>query len=66
MERFCQAEQGIYEELEGLEQLRMLENGIRIDTVEMDIEHGMIQSGIDSPEDVERAESHIAQFGEIA
>ena len=30
-----------------------------------DIEHGMIQSGIDSPEDIERAESHILNFGEI-
>ncbi len=65
LEKFCTLPQGVYEELEGLEQLRMLENGIRIDTVEMDIEHGMIQSGIDSPEDIERAESHILNFGEI-
>jgi 3-deoxy-manno-octulosonate cytidylyltransferase (CMP-KDO synthetase) len=61
---FCQLPQGVYEDLEGLEQLRMLENGIRIDTVEMDIENGMIQSGIDSPEDIERAEAYIRNFGE--
>ncbi len=65
LEKFCQLPQGVYEEFEGLEQLRMLENDIRIDTVEMDIEHGMIQSGIDSPEDIERAEAHILNFGEI-
>lgn len=65
LEKFCQAEQGFYEELEGLEQLRMLEHGIRIDTVTLDIDHGMIQSGIDSPEDIQRAEMHISKYGEL-
>ena len=64
LEKFCTLPQGVYEQLEGLEQLRLLENGIRIDTVEIDIKEGMIQSGIDSPEDITRAEEHIAQHGE--
>lgn len=65
LERFCRLPEGTYEALEGLEQLRMLENGIHIQTVEIDIEQGAIQSGIDSPEDIERAEAHIAEHGEI-
>ncbi|MGH1455721.1 MAG: 3-deoxy-manno-octulosonate cytidylyltransferase family protein [Alphaproteobacteria bacterium] len=64
LEKFCLLPQGVYENLEGLEQLRMLENGIRINTVNIDIGDGMIQSGIDSPEDIERAENHILNFGE--
>ena len=65
LERFCRLPQGTYEELEGLEQLRMLENGIRIDTVDIGIEDGIIQSGIDSPEDIKRAEKHIKKHGEF-
>ncbi|MGH1403554.1 MAG: 3-deoxy-manno-octulosonate cytidylyltransferase [Alphaproteobacteria bacterium] len=64
LEQFCRLSEGTYEALEGLEQLRMLENGIKIQTVSMDIEKGMIQSGIDSPEDIARAEAHITQYGE--
>lgn len=64
LEKFCSAEEGVYEALEGLEQLRMLENGLSIQTISMDIEDGMIQSGIDSPEDIARAESHILNHGE--
>ncbi len=64
LEQFCRLPEGTYEALEGLEQLRMLENGIKIQTISMDIEEGMIQSGVDSPEDIQRAESHLAQYGE--
>jgi 3-deoxy-manno-octulosonate cytidylyltransferase (CMP-KDO synthetase) len=49
-------EQGHYEKLEGLEQLRLLENGSTIQTVKLEMPAGLAQSGIDSPEDVERAE----------
>lgn len=55
LERFCALPQGAYERLEGLEQLRMLENGIKITAVPVEIETGQIQSGIDTPEDLERA-----------
>ncbi len=64
LEKFCSLPTGTYEALEGLEQLRMLENDIRIDTVNIEIGDGMIQSGIDSPEDIARAEAHIKEFGE--
>jgi len=57
LEKFCNAPQGVYEQLEGLEQLRMIENGIKITTVKVQIKGGTIQSGIDTPEDVARAEA---------
>lgn len=57
LKRFCALPQGMYEQLEGLEQLRMLENGIHVTAVKVDIDKGTIQSGIDTPEDVKRAEA---------
>ena len=52
-----------YERVEGLEQLRFLENGIAIQTVDVPApRHAM--SGIDSPEDVVLAERLIAQLGD--
>lgn len=63
LEKFCSLPEGIYEKLEGLEQLRMLENGIQIQTITMDIAPGNIQSGIDSPEDIARAEKYLAAKG---
>lgn len=54
---FCASDEGVYERLEGLEQLRMLENGIKITAIPVEIETGKIQSGIDTPEDVKRAEA---------
>lgn len=59
LERFCDLPMGTYEKLEGLEQLRMLENGITITAVNVDIEEGQIQSGIDTPEDLERANAAL-------
>jgi len=56
LKKFCALPQGVYEQLEGLEQLRMLENGITITAVHVDIDKGTIQSGIDTPEDLARAE----------
>ena len=54
-----------YERHEGLEQLSFLEAGISIRMVKVDYRgrHGM--TGIDSPEDVARAEVIIAQDGEL-
>ncbi|MCC6598508.1 MAG: 3-deoxy-manno-octulosonate cytidylyltransferase [Alphaproteobacteria bacterium] len=60
LEKFCSLPQGVYEQLEGLEQLRMLENGLRITAVKVDLEPGAIQSGIDTPEDLERAEALLS------
>ncbi|MCB9988702.1 MAG: 3-deoxy-manno-octulosonate cytidylyltransferase [Rhodospirillales bacterium] len=60
LKRFVALPEGHYERLEGLEQLRFLENGIGVQTVTIDVDLGMIQAGIDSPEDVERAERLLA------
>lgn len=59
LDKFCQLPQSPYEVLEGLEQLRMLENGIHVQCVPVEIEEGMIQSGIDSPEDLRRAAAFL-------
>jgi 3-deoxy-manno-octulosonate cytidylyltransferase (CMP-KDO synthetase) len=55
--RFINLDKGHYETLEGLEQLRFLENGIAIDTVVVATDEKFIQAGIDSPEDLKRANS---------
>lgn len=56
LEQFCELPTGTYERLEGLEQLRMLEHGIKIQAVPVEIPENAILSGIDSPEDIARAE----------
>ncbi len=58
LERFTNMPEGTYEALEGLEQLRFLENYIPIQCIEIhpDLD---IHAGIDSPEDLERAEKRI-------
>jgi len=61
LEKFVSLPQGKYEKLEGLEQLRFLENDISIHTVTLDVEAGLAQAGIDSPEDVERAEEILKE-----
>jgi 3-deoxy-manno-octulosonate cytidylyltransferase (CMP-KDO synthetase) len=57
LEKFCALPQGHYEQLEGLEQLRLIENGINIRCTPIEVEAGKLQSGIDTPEDLERAQS---------
>jgi len=66
LEHFVTLPQSHYEQLEGLEQLRMLENNMRIQTVKIDVESGRRQSGIDTPEDLARAEKLLAALGEAA
>ena len=56
LKKFVSLPQGKYEELEGLEQLRLLENDIPIQTITLDVKAGLAQAGIDSPEDIIRAE----------
>lgn len=60
LKKFVALPEGKYEALEGLEQLRLLENGISVQTVTLKVDAGMAQAGIDSPEDVERAERLLA------
>lgn len=50
-----------YETLEGLEQLRALENGLTIACARVE-SHPMSQAGIDTPEDVTRAEAKLARL----
>ncbi|MCB9982360.1 MAG: 3-deoxy-manno-octulosonate cytidylyltransferase [Rhodospirillales bacterium] len=59
LERFCALPQSRYEILEGLEQLRLIETGIAVHVLETEVAPGSIQSGIDSPEDVARAEEML-------
>jgi len=63
LERFEATPPSRYEQLEGLEQLRFLEMGLPIQTVEVDPpRHAM--SGIDTPADIALAESLIARWGD--
>jgi len=66
LEKFVTLPEGRYEKLEGLEQLRLLENGIPVQTVTITADLGMTQAGIDSPEDLARAEILIGQNGNAA
>lgn len=62
LKKFVNLTEGKYEELEGLEQLRFLENDIPIQCVEVDANE-VIHSGVDSPEDIPRAESLLRSRG---
>jgi 3-deoxy-manno-octulosonate cytidylyltransferase (CMP-KDO synthetase) len=64
LQKFISLPEGTYEKLEGLEQLRLIENGMHIQAVPLQIDLGLAQSGVDSPEDVTRAEETIAKYGE--
>jgi len=63
LEQFVSWPQSHFEALEGLEQLRALENGLTIQTVEVSPPQ-VATSGIDTPEDLQRAEALIAQYGD--
>ncbi len=60
LEKFVTLLPSPYEELEGLEQLRALENGITIRAVIVENDSALSLSGIDSPEDLERAEKLLS------
>lgn len=60
---FTVNKEGYYEALEGLEQLRLLENGVQINCVQ--VEPPIIEtSGIDTEEDLKFAEALIAKYGD--
>lgn len=50
--------------VEGLEQMRFLYNGLRIKMVETGYRGRKTTSGVDSPEDVERVEAILREYGE--
>ncbi|MFC7292124.1 3-deoxy-manno-octulosonate cytidylyltransferase [Hirschia litorea] len=61
--RFTSLPEGYYEKLEGLEQLRFLENGMRIMTVAVQTGPNAMW-GVDTLDDAEHAEKLIAQHGD--
>ena len=63
LERCVSLPEGHYEQLEGLEQLRFLENGMRIRAVKVPAKKNAMW-GIDTPQDAEHAEQLIAKYGE--
>jgi 3-deoxy-manno-octulosonate cytidylyltransferase (CMP-KDO synthetase) len=65
LEHYTTWPEGYYEQLEGLEQLRVLEQGHRIRCVQVDTSARPSLSGIDSPEDIKRAEALIKIHGEL-
>ncbi len=56
LERFVKLPQGVLERREKLEQLRALENGMRIDVARVDT----VPLGVDTPADLERARALLA------
>lgn len=64
LERYVQWEPSPYEKLEGLEQLRILEHGYSIRCVKVEAGSYPLMSGVDSAEDIARAEAIIEQHGE--
>jgi 3-deoxy-manno-octulosonate cytidylyltransferase (CMP-KDO synthetase) len=51
--------------IEGLEQMRFLENGFSIKAVEVDYKGRRTTSGVDNEEDIQRVEAIIDEFGEF-
>ncbi len=62
---FATLPEGEYEKLEGVEILRLIESGYRVRVVAVDYKGYGSMSGIDSPEDVGRAEEMLAKYGEF-
>ncbi len=58
LEKFVQLPQGVLEKREKLEQLRALENGMRIDAALVDT----VPLGVDTPADLERARALLAGY----
>ena len=64
--KFSKLDEGQLEKLEGLEQLRFLENGMKIKVAKVD--YGAFRGsmgGVDSPEDIKRAEELFKKYGEF-
>ena len=63
LQTYATLEQTPYEVLEGLEQLRLLENGYQIRVVKVKYGDHPAMSGVDSPEDAKRAEELLLKYG---
>lgn len=64
LQKFVHLTEGHYETLEGLEQLRMLEHGLNVKTVQVSYQNYPSMSGVDTREDLQLAESLINQYGD--
>ena len=64
LRRFCDAPKTDFEDLEGLEQLRLLENDMTIACVEV-AAPALATSGIDTQQDLDRLERQIARHGDL-
>ncbi|WP_319591933.1 3-deoxy-manno-octulosonate cytidylyltransferase [uncultured Draconibacterium sp.] len=65
LEQYFNLEPGEYEKPEGLEQMRFVEHRIPVKMVEVDYRGRKGMSGVDSPEDVKRAEDILREYGEF-
>lgn len=65
LENYINLPESKFEILEGLEQLRLLENNYTIRCVPVDFQGRANMSGIDSPEDILRVEALIIEYGEL-
>lgn len=68
LKKISKLPEGFYEKLEGLEQLRWIENHINVRCVKVDyrnFEKMAALSGVDSPEDVARVEAVLKECGEF-
>jgi len=63
LDRFTSAPESAYEKLEGLEQLRALSIGLKIAAVRV-LPPQIASPGIDTPDDLVRAEALIAELGD--
>lgn len=62
LQKYVELEPTYYEKIEGLEQLRLLENGFKIHAMKVDYQGKPSMSGIDTQEDIKRAEKLIAEI----
>ena len=62
LQKFVTLPKGKYEVLEGLEQLRLLENGLRIKTVCVSYDQYPQLAGVDTLEDAKKAEELLLAF----
>lgn len=67
LKQYFKLPESLYEQsdIEGLEQMRFLVNGIKIKMVEISFGSRKSSSGVDSPEDVKRVERILTEFGEL-
>jgi len=64
LEKYNDMPESIFEKIEGLEQLRLIENGYDLRCVEVDYKDRANMSGVDSPQDVIRTEELLTKHGD--